>query len=483
MKKIASLFLVVLTVFFSFGFYGCGEKDTATLYDISIKLSDKRIEGVMTIDFYNDTDNALGELKFNLHANAFRNGAKYSPISSQYFSKAYPNGINYGEMLINSVTSNGENLEYSVCGVDENILSVALANEVFPEERVSVTVCYTITLANVVARTGINEHTINLANFYPILCAIDENGFYECVYYSSGDPYYSECADYNVSITLDKDYTVASSGKFIKRENQGTLAKITYELKNARSFAFVVSDKFESITDNSTGIEIIYYFYEDENPLLAMQAAVKSIKLFEEKFGEYPYPTYSVVQTEFVQGGMEFPALVMISDNLEKEAYAEVVVHETAHQWWQTAVGNNEIESGFLDEGLAEYSVITFYEYYPEYNLTREQIIESSEKTYKTFCSVYDKLFGEVDTSMTRGLYEFKGEYEYVNIAYIKPCIMFDNLRKTIGDESFFKGLKKYYEEYKFKNAKPDDLVGIFEKMGKDTNGFFNSFFEGKDII
>ena len=210
---------------------------------------------------------------------------------------------------------------------------------------------------------------------------------------------------------------------------------------------------------------------------------MKAVKLFGEKFGAFPYQTYSVVQTKFVQGGMEFAGLVMISDELERDAYYEVIVHETAHQWWQSAVGNNEIEYGFLDEGLAQYSVVLFYENYSEYGMKREQMIKNSEKTFKVFCSVSDKLFGKVDTSMTRSLKDFKSEYEYVNIAYVKPCIMYDYLRTTIGDKAFFSSLKKYYERYKFKNVSPDHLVGTFEKNGTGTNGFFQSFFEGKEII
>ena len=36
---------------------------------------------------------------------------------------------------------------------------------------------------------------------------------------------------------------------------------------------------------------------------------------------------------------------------------------------------------------------------------------------------------------------------------------------------------------YKFLNATPDDLVGAFEKVGADSNGYFESFFNGKVII
>ena len=110
-------------------------------------------------------------------------------------------------------------------------------------------------------------------------------------------------------------------------------------------------------------------------------------------------------------------------------------------------------------------------------------MIKNSEKTFKVFCSVSDKLFGKVDTSMIRSLKDFKSEYEYVNIAYLKPCIMYDYLRTTIGDKAFFSSLKKYYERYKFKNVSPDHLVGTFEKNGTGPNGFFQSFFEGKEII
>ena len=150
---------------------------------------------------------------------------------------------------------------------------------------------------------------------------------------------------------------------------------------------------------------------------------------------------------------------------------------------WQTAVGNNEIEHGFLDEGLAEYSVVLFYENHSEYGYNRKNLIESSEKTYKTFCSVYDKLFGSVDTRMLRSLKDFSSEYEYVNIAYIKPCIMFDYLRESIGDQKFFSCIRSYYEEYKFKNATPYDLVGTFEKGNSSVIGFFESFFNGKVIL
>ena len=60
---------------------------------------------------------------------------------------------------------------------------------------------------------------------------------------------------------------------------------------------------------------------------------------------------------------------------------------------------------------------------------------------------------------------------------------MYDLLRKTLGDNKFFGGLKKYYSEYKFKNAEPCDLVGVYQKIGANAEGFLQSFIDGKEIL
>ena len=484
MKRIITFFLCLITLFSGVATAGCSpEKSANAKYQISCELIDRTLKATQTVEFINNSDNVVDELKFNLFANAYRKDATYSPVSAQYLSRAYPNGINYGNMVINHAKVDDKNAAFDIKGVDQNVLVVKLEKSIYPDEKVKVFLDYTVNLANVVSRTGYNASTINLANFYPILCAFDNGKFYECVYYNVGDPFYSDCADYTVKLICDEKFVVASSGLLKRQEKKDKKQICEFKIDNARSFAFVLSSNFSILSKECLGVKINYYYYDDIEPEKSIEYAVKAIKLFSEKFGKFPYNSLAITQTEFVQGGMEFPALVMISDELEGLSYGEVIVHETAHQWWQSAVGNNEIEHGFLDEGLAEYSVVLFYENYPEYGYTRQSLIKASEQTYKVFCSVSDKLSGKVNTVMLRSLKDFTSEYEYVNVAYIKPCIMYDNLRTTIGNNRFFQALKRYYNENKFKNAVPDDLVGAFEKVGAGTNGYFESFFLGKDII
>jgi len=484
MKRFSAFLAIVFLTTCVFMFGGCKKDAKANLsYQINVSLNGNVLSGKEMVSFTNTTDNAFSALKFNLFGNAFRKDAKFRPIAVQYENRAYYNGLSYGQMNVSSVTDKDGALEFSVCGQDQNILQVQLRDELYPNETAQVEIEFSLTLANVISRTGINESTINLGNFYPVLCGIEDNSFYECVYYSNGDPFFSDVADYVVEIELDGDYVVATGGVKLGEKMNANRKTINYQQENARSFCMILSKKFKVLQQTACDVTINYYYYDDQSPESSITMAKQSIELFTNLFGKYPYQTYSVVETPFMQGGMEYAGVVMISDNLEPTAFREVIVHETAHQWWQSVVGNNEIEYGFLDEGLCEYSVVLFYENHPEYDMSREKLIKSSELTYKTFCSVSDKLFGGVNTVMLRPLGEFKSEYEYVNMAYVKPCIMYDYLRNTIGEQTFFKGLKRYYKEYALKNAKPSDLVGAFEKVGADSNGFFESFFNGKAVI
>lgn len=486
MRKIKLIILGLLITTLSLPLFACSCKEKnkkASNYEIKCELKDNVVNGSEKVEFYNFTENSFLELKFNLYGNAYREDAKYKPIDKKLYHKAYKNGLNYGKMQIDSVFSGEEKLEYTIGGLDENILIVKLKEELFPNESVTVNIDFSLELADVISRTGINEKTINLGNFYPVLCGIENDEFFECEYYSVGDPFYSDVSNYNVSFSCPKDYIVASSGKLLSESVENELKTSEYELDNARSFCMVLSKDFKVMTKKLEDTEIKYYYYDDEFSEQNLEVIKKSLTFFNAQFGNYPYETYSVVQTKFLEGGMEYPALTLISDEVEENQYKEVIVHETAHQWWQTVVGNNEIKQGFLDEGLTEYSVVLFYENHLEFGYSRKDLIEIAEKNYKTFCTVYNKLFNGVNTKMNRALSEFTSEFEYVNMAYVKPCIMYDYFRKSVGDEKFFSGLKTYYKNYAFKNATVDDLIASFESVGASAGAFFEGFLNGKVII
>ena len=252
---------------------------------------------------------------------------------------------------------------------------------------------------------------------------------------------------------------------------------------NVRDFAIVLSENFRITTTKVGETALSYYYYDDISPTKTLDLVEESFAFYEKTFGEYPYPTYAVVQTGFCFGGMEYPCLVMVSDSLVKEGQARVIAHETAHQWWYGVVGSNQIEEAWQDEGLAEYSTLLFFEAYEKYGFTREGLVKEALEEYRSYYDVYGSVLGRADTRMSRSLKDFISDYEYKCIAYDKGVLMWDTLRKSVGEKKLLTGLRRYYSTCRFQTATPQDLIGCFEKTGLDVEGFFGSFLDGKAIL
>jgi aminopeptidase N len=257
----------------------------------------------------------------------------------------------------------------------------------------------------------------------------------------------------------------------------------TMSATNVRDFAVVLSKNYRVLQKIEGNTTLFYYYYKDEQPQKTLETAAESFCYFEKTFGEYPYSTYTVAETGFCYGGMEYPALSLLSDTLKEGDRARVTAHETAHQWWAITVGSDQVENAWQDEGLAEYSTLLFFENYEKYGFTREDMVAQSLREYRSYYDVYGSVLGRADTSMIKHLKDFYSAYEYRCLAYDKPLVMFDTLRKSVGDKKFLSALKRYYTANTFKNATKEALIGSFEKTGLDVAGFFDSFLEGKAIL
>ena len=214
-----------------------------------------------------------------------------------------------------------------------------------------------------------------------------------------------------------------------------------------------------------------------------LQAGVDALTTFNRLFGKYPYSTLSVVKTNFVHGGMEYPNLVYISDAAEGADYTNVIIHEIAHQWWYGVIGSNAFNYPWLDEGLTEYSTVLFYEENPAYGVNTEELVKNTNNSYVTFVDLYTDVLGKVDTSMNRKLDEYSTEPEYVYMTYVKGMLLFDNLCKLVGRNKFIECLQKY-STYALGNVTPADFVAVMEKCsGRDLDSYINTWVEGKVVI
>ena len=490
MKK---FLIVLLACALIFPLSACKKQDklneiskNLSLYEINLNVdvSKKSATANQTIYYVNQTNSILKNIKLHLYPQFFEEGSTEKIVPITKMNNAYPNGVSYGEFNVHRVTVNNQEKPIVYQEEFESILNIELNSSLLPSENVELYLEYSFTLPNCYHRFGYGKNTINLGNFYPIICVFESGKFNTNPYNSNGDPFYSEISNYSVNITCDKQYIVANTGEKID-ENIVNDNKITSIKATAvRDFAIVLSKDFKVINEKLNDINIEYFYINENNAFDYLKAGVDAIKTFSKLFGEYPYSSFSIVETDFVYGGMEYPNLVMISSDIEnKDDYINVVIHETAHQWWYGMVGNDEYSHPWLDEALTEFSTVLFYDYNTGYNLNHKQMVDRSKENYTLFIDVYEDVLGSIDTSM-RAVHEYNTEPEYTYCIYVKGVLMFESLYQLLGEKDFLKSLKTYFESNKFKNAYPEDLISAFEKTSNQSlSNFFNSWTSGKVII
>jgi len=469
--KVCIFVMLGITLIFSACFSGCSQKTDITSYKINASLDEKNmtVNASMEVNYYNDSESELQEVKFKLYPNAYKEGQP-SPITAADIQTVFPNGISYGRIDISNVRVNGQ--EVTTKGANGQIMSVPA--KVKPYKNVTIKMNFCLTLPNAKHRLGFYEGNINLGNWYPIVCVYEDGEWDENTYYPLGDPFYSKIANYTVNFSFPQGYEFASTAKASIKDGETTAS---LKVKKARDFAICLT-KNRIYSKNADGVLVKYFGKENESEFL--DTAIDALKTFNNLFGKYPYDSLCVVKTPFYTGGMEYPGLVYVSDNLNESLTKEVIVHEIAHQWWYAVVGNNQVSEAWMDEGLAEYSTTLFYEYNSNYGVQKSKRVADAMTSYILYSDTHLS-GGKADSCMNKNLTEFTDQLNYTYMTYVKGQLMFETLSNIIGSKTFIKGLKHYYKHNKFKVAKTDDIIASFEKVSKkELKSFFDSWLYGR---
>ncbi len=460
------------------------EKEKRNVYTIGVDTENELFSGKMKLEYINRGE-SVGELYFCLYPNAFRDEANIGNVAvADRIEEAYPNGFDSGYINIASVSVNGKKAEFST---EENgqILRVETGN-IRHGGKKTVEMEFTGKLPYSPMRFGYGKQTYNFGNWYPVLCPVIDGEAVKCTYIANGDPFCSECADYRVTVTAPTGFRLASSGTIDAGKSNDPF-KTAWEIKgdNIRDFAFVLSRNFE-LCSKKAGDTVVYSYFPVGNGFgdEALQYACNALECFNAKYGKYPYPTLSVVSSDFYIGGMEYPNLVMINKDFYEEdkveALEETVVHEVAHQWWYGIVGNNEIKDAWLDEGLTEYSVGAYYE--EMYGRERyESFMRQNESYCKVIFRVMENMNGSAEKKIMRAGNEFEHWLLYDAVTYDATALMLDYLRSCIGKTAFENGMRRYFENNKYTLSDGEHFISDMSAgSGKDVGDMIRPWLEGK---
>lgn len=440
------------------------EEKNLNRYTIDVIFDDesKRLMCNQNIEYINNTKTNLDKIYFHIYPNAFSK-KEFAPFEKNEMEQAYPNGFNEGYINIKSILNNENKLEYQIKGDKNDILEINLGRNLNPGEKVSIDMKYNVKIPNSVGRFGYGENTINITNWFPIACVYDERGWNLKGYESMGDPFYSETSDFYVKLLAPIKYELSTTGRIVsnKKDNERIMYQI--EAKKVRDFAFIMSEKFNVESGSYKGIDINTYNLNKKLSKFSLDVAKDSIRIFSDLFGEYPYDTYSVVASDFYIGGMEYPTLVMIGEELytEKNKFVleYVIAHETAHQWWYSVVGNDEISEPWIDEALTEYSTVLYFE--------QKYGKEAAEQLINTM-AVQTK--NHLNENIFKPTTQYRNSNDYSLSVYTKGAVLFSEIREKVGDDVFFNTLKDYYSTYKYENVNGAKFVEMWKSKGIDID-------------
>jgi hypothetical protein len=157
------------------------------------------------------------------------------------------------------------------------------------------------------------------------------------------------------------------------------------------------------------------------------------------------------------------PASEMLGSLLggQKEMFDSIfemtIAHEVAHQWWAIGVGSDSQRAPFVDESLANYTAVLYFE--DRYGKEKaQQVIDTHlRQTYSM-----GRMMGGPDRPANLRTSAYAGNVQYGAVVYGKGALYYDVVRRAMGDAPFFESLRTYYARYAGRLAAPRDLVNIF---------------------
>ena len=276
-------------------------------------------------------------------------------------------------------------------------------------------------------------------------------------------------AVFELAITTsdDKDLILANTPVLNKKDNK-TIFEPTPRM-STYLLAWVIGKFHGKTIKNAHGVEITTYatLVQDLGVVdYANEIAAKSLEFYDDNFG-VPYPLKKLDQValpDFEAGAMENWGLVTYRESMllagknatlgTKKGVALTVAHELSHQWFGDLVTMEWWDDLWLNESFAsvmEYYAVDYI--HPEY------------KIFEGFVTgdCYAALMRDAYTDVQSVHQDVKDPAEIATlfdgaIVYSKGARLMLMLIRLMGWEEFCKGIRDYFEKYKYQNTVGDDL-------------------------
>ena len=449
--------------------------------DIDFDHKKHQFRGKQDLTYYNNSPDTLYEVYYHLYFNAFQPGSEMD-IRNQNLrdrdrrigdriGKLKSDEIGYQKIL--SLKQDGSDATFRTVGT---ILEVKLPKPILPGSSTRFNMDFEAQVPLQIRRSGRNSAEgidYSMSQWYPKLCEYDYMGWHADPYI--GREFYGVWGDFDVTIHIDKSYTIGATGYL---QNPQEIGK-GYE-KPGSSISAPAGDKLHwhfkapSVHDFAWGADpdyvhkqyttddgvVLHFFYQPEDKYLAAWETLPAkmaqfFDLMKNKFGKYPYQQFSFVQGG--DGGMEYPMMTLITGRRSEGSLVGVSVHEAVHNWFYGVLATNEALYPWMDEGFTTYA--TNYCMDIIYKKNAENPWADDYEGLRTLDSL-----GLREPLCTHGDW-FNTNYAYGISSYSMGSVFLVQLSYITGMQHFDTGLHRYYSEWGFKHPTPVNFLRVFEKL------------------
>jgi hypothetical protein len=304
----------------------------------------------------------------------------------------------------------------------------------------------------------------------------------EGVYLSSESQWYPDVegslSAYRVTAQVPRDWTVVTQGQKKEEVTSGGRASSTWVVQDRSEALTLVANKFvtkarEWKGHNGQRVELATYFFPDNADLADeyLDATSTYLDAYVPLLGDYPFEKFAVVEN-FFASGLGMPSFTLLGSGSIKRHYVQpyALGHEIVHSW----IGNsvfNRADHGNWVEGLTTY--LANY-YWHELVQDAQQAREQRRLLMQGY-SVY--VTPEQDYPVAQFLR--KRDEKDNAIGYQKAAFVFHLLRRQIGEDSFWRGLKTLVSHYRNRPADWGNLEAVFShESHQELRWFFKQWVE-----
>ena len=391
--------------------------------------------------------------------------------------RLYPMLEQYGGyMQIQGIAVDGQPTTFIYIS-DNNAVQVDLTTPLAPGDAVDVEIAWSLLIptwpdvATVYQLFGNSQDMTSLPLFYPSLAVFEDGpapgtgSWWLETGSVRGDAAFNVAALFEVTATLASEQVPVTSGTLITSSAASpTQTRYVWVTGPSREFVLHMSPRFQSATQEAYGTRVTSYWMPGEEAAgrAALRDAIGALRIFSDRYGEYPFEDMRVAPAPISFRGMEYPQVSLLGiqlystyrDNLEI-----LTAHEVAHQWWYQLVHNDPVNAPWLDEAIAEFSMKLYMD-----SLRGEDAADFL--LYQRWQIPVEGIQAdELDVAINQPVLNFASGRQYETIVYGKGALFYDAMRDRLGDRRFNRFWQDFLAAHRYGIVTEQDWLAAIKAL------------------